>query len=265
MRLYYTGATRFLDPQTNPRQSIGGYASSTPISFDGNGNIFGGISDDDSASRVVRGLMLRNDTPNTATQVRLWYNNKSTDSVVNIRTAVVIPTPDDVMDVALERLANESDLPYDAVFTDNRGEGNFISIPDVPSGDYVGIWVERTVNRFQIGENKKCDSLYERFNIVDANQELTIAIPSTVDKTNAYFTLGDKFYVWLNQTDGTSTDPQIGSLEGIRVNVLGADSNSEVISKVLQQVNSILRPRGEYQSTTPSTITSLNIGRETAS
>lgn len=262
MRLYYTGASSFLSPQTNPRQSIGGYASSTPIAFDGNGSVFGGISSDDSASRVVRGLILRNDTSDTATQVKLWYDSKSTNSVANIRSAVVIPMPDSVGDIALERLVNESDLPYNAVFVDNRGESNSIDIPDIPSGAYVGVWVERSINRFQVREDADCDNLYNVFKTEDVNQVVTIDSSSDISKSNAYFTLGDRFYIWINDTDGTSTDPEIEGLEGIRVDVNNSDNNREdIVNKIALKVNELLRRRGEYEASS-STITSLNSGAQ---
>ena len=63
MRLFYTGATEYLEPQNSPRLSIGGFVSSSPLPNDILNGIFGSISDYKAVNglKEVRGVVLKNE------------------------------------------------------------------------------------------------------------------------------------------------------------------------------------------------------------
>ena len=107
---------------------------------------------------------------------------------------------------------------------------------------------------------------------VDANITPTIATQGTnlsndydVNGDGLHFLLdavgGTDYYVWLNVTDGTfvQADPAVGGRTGIQVDILKADDNEDIATKIQVDIDG-LGDFGATVSTNAVTITQVAIG-----
>ena len=250
MRLFFTGALSFLGPQANPRLSLGGLISSSPVPNDSLNAIFGTISDYEASrgSKQTIGLVLRNESGSEITSGNIWYENNSVSPISNIRMSVVEIGTDPCGDLFIEQLQSTQASPTSASFSDNRGEVNAISIPTIPINGYVGVWIERTINTFAVKQSMDCENLYQ-LHIAEARpQKQTITTVADISNSlgGSYWilnTVNGSFYVWYDT--GASPNPNLAGIEGVKVSINENDSSEFVAQKTKSKLDEILVPRGE--------------------
>lgn len=262
MRLFFTGAKEYLGPQANPRLSLGGLISSSPIPNDAINGLFGSISDLQGAegSRETRGLVLLNETGGTVSGATLWYVNNSSSPISNLRMAIVSVGIDACNDQFIEKITSSAASPLNASFEDNSGQANAIALPDIDDGEYLGIWIERSVNKNAVKAILNCDNL---FNLHTAEplpqiQTVTTVADSSDSLNDTYWflnTVNDRFYVWYDT--GAGVNPNIAGREGIRVSISTDDTADAVASKTQVRLNNILQARFEADVTVDTNIITI--------
>lgn len=150
MKIYYTGATKYLQAQVDPSASLGGYISSTEIPNGILANVFDQISQELIKRNVAeyRVLAIKNDGVSTLTSVvaslgfPLTADSDSTfvyDSDWAIGYAVA--KVDDCGDLYIDRIGSPNAIPHGVTFTSNP-----LSLPNIPAGGYLIVYVRRTLN-----------------------------------------------------------------------------------------------------------------------
>ncbi len=262
MRLFFTGASSFLASQPSPRLSLGGFISNSPVPNDVLNGIFGSISDrqGNNGLKETFGFALRNETGGTITTGTLWYVNNSTSPISNLRMAVVAVGTDSCGDIFIEQIQSSLASPLNAVFTDNNGQANAISLPSIDDNAYLGIWIERSINPVQFKQAFECENLYNT-HVADPLPQI-VSITTVADLSNslngAYWFLNtplEQFYIWYDT--GTGVNPNIAGREGIRVSIATDDVANDVASKTSSQLNAILQPRGVVTSTVQTNIITI--------
>jgi hypothetical protein len=130
---------------SNPNAALGGIISSSAITNASDNNLFDDVSGDeaDSGDTEYRCFYVKNNHSSITLQnSKIWFSSNTTSS-------------DDTLDIALageglnssaEVIANESTAPSGETFSAPANKGAGLSVGNVPSGQFYGIWIRRTVN-----------------------------------------------------------------------------------------------------------------------
>ena len=255
MKLYYTGASSYLAPQTNSKKSLGGLMSSTLVFLDVTNSFFSSIPNVPSGKilRETRCYVLKNETGADVTGCKIWYENTSSTPTTSLRMSLVIPGTDSCGNRFVEEIVNESASPIAANFLDNRGEINALHLPTILPDGLIGVWVERTINGSMIAKETSCDNLYQKYLEEPKQhiQELTLVGDTTLDPLSGKYwflnTTNSRFYVWYDVTGASSVNPLISGREGIRVPIELNDTEDIIALKTKQALTNILSWRGECE------------------
>lgn len=144
MRFLYTGAKEFMQDQTDPDNSIGGFCSKSPVPNRRN-NLFSDVSylSIFNESEECRALVIENNSQSNLNNVFIGY--KYDKDLYEIEIAVVELNENGNM----ERITNTKDIPYYAEFIEayiGETEDNSIQL-DFPPQQKYGIWVKRKIKR----------------------------------------------------------------------------------------------------------------------
>lgn len=159
MTLYYTTSAGENQEQTNPQASLGGYKSSTPVKNDDFDNLFGELSTltiNQNKDHYIA-LMLVNETTDPLTNVEIW-------SVIpegcysKIAIAVVDPAVDSTGVLKMERTREIYNRPFVGDFVEYVEASKGV-IGDMAVGEYVGIWLKRSLDMTAINAGE--DAFYE--------------------------------------------------------------------------------------------------------
>lgn len=161
MKFYYTGAEKFDDLQPNIDKSLGGFISCTPIPNAQVSNLFSDISKFglEKNNFTVIGMALRNELPNDVTDILLWFEFPA-GFITNLEVAIVVVNDDGEGNLSIEKLPNQSSLPYFSEFNEADTMANQINIGDLTKGSYLGLFIKRTFID-TASEDLSCDALEE--------------------------------------------------------------------------------------------------------
>ena len=164
MTLYYTNPTAEEYPQSDPRLSLGGYKSSSPIPNDSFDNMFGEISQfmlsKDIPEDEYVGLILKNETANNIQGITLWFDYG--DNAFSIlKVAAVNLTPDASGALKMEHVPSRTSAPLYADFYEADGQENAVEIGDLEVGEMVGLWISRSLIAGLAASVQSDDKLYQ--------------------------------------------------------------------------------------------------------
>ncbi len=154
MQILYTGAANFNQPQLVGYLSLGGLISSSEVQNDELNAIFGSISEYGKHQRKpeYRVLAIYNDGAETLTNLKMWIDTLLSEesdvidspySVLKIGYGLV--TADDCGDLSVEKLPTPNSKPYTVTLIEAEGVDNAITLPDLESEMYLGIFLSRTI------------------------------------------------------------------------------------------------------------------------
>jgi len=251
MRLFFTGAKVFLGVQINPTLSLGGLISSSPVPNDAINAVFGSISEYQASNglKEVRALVLKNETGADVNNIKIWYENNSAESISNFKMGLVTVGVDACGDVFLEKIQNAQTSPIYASLTDNRNEPNSIIIPTLLQDEYIGLWIERSINTSAVKKYNSCDNLYAKHILEEKPhiQELTVIPDNNGSLSGTYFFINSKkerFYIWYD--NGSTINPNIAGREGVKISILDNDTDLIIALKTKAQLDLILNQRGLF-------------------
>ena len=147
---YFTGADSYLAAQTDKDKSLGGFPSSSPVSNDIVGNLFGDISDYTIANnfRETKALILKNEDLVDAISISTWFDNLANNPFVNIEIAAVALTVNTNCvppQFSMERIPNMRGTPIGATFYTADTVGTAVSLGNLAAGAMLGIWLRMTL------------------------------------------------------------------------------------------------------------------------
>lgn len=172
MKLFYTGA-EYLDAiQTSSDRSLGGYKSVTQIPNGALNVLFTNISYQTLQKKIpeVRALILKNTSGSLAINITLYTEIISAVPFSKIEVAPVTVGADGLM----EKIMTGKSSPYDIdQWYELDGAGNAaIIIDELADGEYLGLWIRRTVrDDVDIAAIPK-DELESYYDTISANEQM---------------------------------------------------------------------------------------------
>lgn len=129
----------------DPNASLGGVISATAFVDNVLNNLWDNVSGAESAAGDVeyRGFYVRNGHATLAwIAPTIWLSSltSSADTEFDIALAA------EGVNVTMATIANESTAPATVAFTRPTTKATGLVIPDIPAGQFKGIWIRRTVN-----------------------------------------------------------------------------------------------------------------------
>ena len=147
IKLYYTTSSEesFGNEtiQDKVKNSLGGYKSSSLVSNNVLGNLFGDVSmmaasNEQLTSQYVA-IMAVNEAETTLTGVEVWFEYEDKESCQStMKIAEIDPNSEGV----IERIPTRTSMPMYAEFSEPDSD-NKLSIGDMVAGEVVGLWINR--------------------------------------------------------------------------------------------------------------------------
>lgn len=176
--LYYSGAPKPEDTQTNPTLSLGGYKSSSQIPNGDVHNLFPKITRQTVVNNIktTRMIVFINETPATINNLKLWV--EETELAV-IKLAAILPGYDSQCSrYFFEKITNDSQLPYQGTLS-TYTQTSPLEIPSLESGKMIGIWLRRELkieNFNTIDKGEEFSSCEEVIIALEENQETSVSV-----------------------------------------------------------------------------------------
>lgn len=158
IQLFYTGAKTVEESQESPKNSLGGYKSSSLIPNNQVWNIFGDIALLAEKRTEVKGIMLKNISEVELSNVAIWFDNLVSD-IFSLQIAGVVV---DGNKLEMDKLPNTYSLPFGIEFYDAI-ESSKLIIGTLAVGQVIGLWLKRETEEDSIRDLLSCKSLYEKF------------------------------------------------------------------------------------------------------
>ena len=143
VRFLYTGSNSYMNDQTDPEKSLGGFCSKSLLP-NRNNNLFSDVSylSQLNETEECKGIVLENNSGLLIDQLFIGYEYDK-DSY-DIQIAIVELNSDGSM----ERIGNSKDLPYYAAFQEAYVDAlvdNSLLLEDFAIDKKIGIWVKRKI------------------------------------------------------------------------------------------------------------------------
>lgn len=141
IKVYLSGGA----DNTNPNLSLGGVISTTELVDNTLHNLFAKVSAAEALAGSVkyRGVYVKNEHASLTYEDILAYISAQTTSP---DTSAKISVADEGKNVSMQVIGDEDTAPIGEVFSTADGVGNGLSMGSLDAGDYIGIWIERTVD-----------------------------------------------------------------------------------------------------------------------
>lgn len=142
IKLYYTGASAPLEPQTEPNKSLGGFISSTVIPNSRINTIFRdeSIYSKSKNTPEVICIAIKNETAVDLENLKLFSEISET---YEVHAAVVSPSEDSCSNLTFETLESQEELPYYGEFNNVTNLENEILLGTLSGNSYLGLFLQK--------------------------------------------------------------------------------------------------------------------------
>jgi hypothetical protein len=155
LKLFYTGALKFDNPQQDTIRSLGGYISSSEVPNGWIGNLFGDMSKFtvQQGKAEIRVIAIKNTGANK-TGLKCWFvypddGAAPTPNLTNdcdFEIGFAIPSPDDCGDLMTEKIANIYAQPYTVTLVPGKVSLiTALALGALDAGDYLCIFIRRKI------------------------------------------------------------------------------------------------------------------------
>ena len=130
---------------SDPNAALGGAKSSTAVTDNTTHNVFDVVSSAESSAgdTEYRCIYLHNAHGSLTLQsAKVWIQTNTPSS----DTSVEIGLGSSAVNGTEQTIANENTAPTSVTFSTAAGEGNALSIGNIPSGQHKAIWIKRIVS-----------------------------------------------------------------------------------------------------------------------
>jgi len=136
---------------TNPNASLGGVMSSTQVSETAMNNLFDNVSASEASSgdTEYRAIDVYNSGDETATEVAIYMSTETSSADTQIDLGYDSANSPHTASADLPSIADEGDTPTDGtndISFSHYTSSNKLSLPDIPAGQAVRVWLKRIVN-----------------------------------------------------------------------------------------------------------------------
>jgi hypothetical protein len=143
MKLYYTSVTAQDAVQADPRLSLGGYKSASPVPNNSFDNLFGEITQfllsKTTPEDEYIGIILKNETAAEIENLWLWFDY-GTDAYSKLLVAAVDLSADSAGVLKMEHIPNRISKPMYADFYEASGIENAVSLGNIAVNGMLGLW-----------------------------------------------------------------------------------------------------------------------------
>lgn len=128
---------------SDPNASLGGAISSVSIDSNANPNLFANVTTEEAGlgSDKYRCIFITPPSKNY-TGVSIWIDTQTLSN----DTAIHLAVAPEGKNADTQLLGNENSAPIDVIFTRPTQDYAALALPDLDSGDRIGIWIKRTVD-----------------------------------------------------------------------------------------------------------------------
>lgn len=129
----------------DPNASLGGAESTTEIISANNNNLFAAVSQQNAINGLIvyRCLFIHAPTPGASyTNVGVWIQTQS----LSTDSAIFLAVAPEGKNLAVETIADETTEPANVIFTRPTQDYALLPLPDLTSGDYIGLWIKRVID-----------------------------------------------------------------------------------------------------------------------
>jgi len=129
---------------TDPQLSRGGAKSATPVNSSADQNLFANVGSTEAevGSEKYRCIYIEAPVGKTFTNLGVWI---STPTPSNSSRIAIGLAPEGLNGEA-ELIPDEVTAPADVVFTRPVADYQRLSLPDLNPGDYIALWIKRTIS-----------------------------------------------------------------------------------------------------------------------
>ncbi len=169
MKLYYTGAKKFSQPQLDPSLSLGGLISSSEIPNGLLSNLFGPLSryTVQNNKSEIRAFVIYNDDVAALTGLKAYFTYPQSDTSPATDTndcefdiGFATVSSNNCGDLSIEKVSNIYATPYTVTLSSGaEGLANALDLPDIASGTYLGIFLRRKLLASAIAVKSDADLL----------------------------------------------------------------------------------------------------------
>ena len=140
LKIYLSGGTS----NTDPDASLGGDISTTELVDNTLHNLFAkvGAAEALTGSVKYRGIYIKNTHGTLTYEDAIAYIATQTTST---DTSAKIAVADEGISASMQTIATEDDAPTGEVFYTADGTANGLALGNLDAGEYIGVWIERTV------------------------------------------------------------------------------------------------------------------------
>jgi hypothetical protein len=194
MKLYYTSITGESQIQSDPRLSLGGYKSASPLPNNAFDNLFSEITQfmlSKTPEDEFIALVLKNETGVEVDNLWLWFEYPD-GSYSKYLVAAVDMTADANGVLQMEHIPNRNSKPLYADFYEASGQVNAVEIGTVAIDGMVGIWIQRSL------VDGLADSIQAENNLYTTDpNNVDLVVPIVPDKQDAisiHMEWGSQYY-----------------------------------------------------------------------
>lgn len=147
IKFYYTGAVKYLDVQTKPKYSLGGFISSSEIPNAVINNMFSSLSQftlQNVNDSLTIGIVIKNLGEINYNNVCLYFNYPENNYTI-LKVAAVTVLNNGNGCLYMEKIPQMRALPVYATFYEADGFENRVNLGDLPANTYIGLWLNRTL------------------------------------------------------------------------------------------------------------------------
>lgn len=159
MKIFYTGAFKFNQPQLDPSKSLGGLISSTEVPNGEIGALWSAITKYTIYNIVNKGdyraIVIQNDDTVTLTGLKAYFSYpdendswSNTDLFAAFQIGSEDVQSDNCGDLSIQSIASPFAVPRNVQFYMADGGVNEFNLPDLAPNQYIGIWLKRTITSF---------------------------------------------------------------------------------------------------------------------
>jgi hypothetical protein len=148
LNIFYTGANVAGGEQAEPRYSLGGYISSSPVPNNYFGNLFTAISQLSEQNEVeeTKAIAIQNNSGADFTAFQVYVNAEDCSDLQTLwDIGYQVPVLDDCGDLVSEELPNSGSTPLNVTMQNGLGVNNKLILPNIVDQNYVILYIRRTI------------------------------------------------------------------------------------------------------------------------
>ena len=148
LKIYYTGADKAGSEQKDPKNSLGGYISSSLVPNNFIGNLYAAISQlsEQELREDTKVIAIKNDTGADFTAFDVYIGTEDESKLqTEWQIGYMAAALDDCGDIYFEKLENAQSLPLNVTMQNGLGVNNKLTLPNMVNATFIALYIQRKV------------------------------------------------------------------------------------------------------------------------